>query len=145
MSICAIIIILVSIIAFASPTLPFRLHVRTRICYTVSTMEFEADKTTPTNGISDAERLAASTRRLELTPVHADISPDSLPDEVVATQHIVQGALGNIPTESEATTTQQPIQQQQPTATPKHRHLALATGVAATLAIASLTAVFYLA
>ena len=67
-------------------------------------MEFESGKTTEQlSGVTDAQRLEASTRQRTLEPVHQDLAPDDLPDEVIATQHLVQPAIGNIPIDSELT------------------------------------------
>ena len=76
-------------------------------------MEFESGKTVEQlSDVTDAQRLEASTRQRTLEPVHQDIFPDDLPDEVIATQHLVQPAIGNIPIDSELTSslgTQQQI------------------------------------
>ena len=76
-------------------------------------MEFESGKTTEQlSGVTDAQRLEASTRQRTLEPVHQDIVPDDLPDEVIATQHLMQPAIANIPIDSELTSslgTQQQI------------------------------------
>ena len=105
-------------------------------------MEFEPNNNTPqTASISDAERLAATTRRLELTPVHTDVKADELPDDVVATQHIVQGALGNIPNESEATNPAAAIRQPQQSPRRKSIHIALTAGI--TVAIIAAGASYY--
>lgn len=53
--------------------------------------------------ISDAQRMAASTRQVTIDPMHDDVAPDDLPDEQIATRHILQPAIGNIPTDSEHT------------------------------------------
>lgn len=53
--------------------------------------------------ISDAQRLAATTKQVTIDPVHEDVAPDDLPDEQIATQHILQPAIANIPTDSEHT------------------------------------------
>lgn len=67
-------------------------------------MEFESGKTVEQlSDVTDAQRLEASTRQRTLEPVHQDIFPDDLPDEVIATQHLVQPAIGNIPIDSELT------------------------------------------
>lgn len=76
-------------------------------------MEFESGKTAEQlSGVTDAQRLEASTRQRTLEPVHQGLAPDDLPDEVIATQHLVQPAIANIPIDSEFTSslgTQQQI------------------------------------
>ena len=67
-------------------------------------MEFETQR--PDEQLSDvteAARLEASTRQITLDPVHDDVVADDLPDEVIATQHLVQPAIGNISIDTELT------------------------------------------
>ena len=67
-------------------------------------MEFESGKANDQfNGITDAQRLEASTRQITLEPLHDDVAADDLPDEVIATQHLVQPAIANIPIDTELT------------------------------------------
>lgn len=41
-------------------------------------MEFDQSMADKSTDISDAQRMSATTKRLELTPIHTDISPESL-------------------------------------------------------------------
>ncbi len=100
-------------------------------------MEFDTNNTPPAGDISDAERLAASNRRLELTPLHMDVQADELPDDVIATQHIVQGATANIPNESEATNPSA-VKQPEPVGRKSHRS-ALVAGILVTAVTAGLS------
>lgn len=55
--------------------------------------------------IDAATRLAAATRQLTLSPVHANVIPDDIPDELLANQRIMQGPIANIPIDAEVTLT----------------------------------------
>lgn len=108
----------------------------------MSIMEFESGKTTEQlSGVTDAQRLEASTRQRTLEPVHQDLAPDDLPDEVIATQHLVQPAIGNIPIDSELTSsfgTQQRIDK-------KNHRFALAISLVAVGAVAGVSLLAFLA
>lgn len=53
--------------------------------------------------ISDAQRLAASSRVSNLAPLHSDVTADEDSPEMTVNQHILEGPLGNSPSETEAT------------------------------------------
>lgn len=47
-------------------------------------MEFETRSADASPEVSDTQRLAASARKIELTPLHADVAPDALAEDVPA-------------------------------------------------------------
>ncbi len=65
-------------------------------------MEFEANTQDKSPEVSDSVRLAASTRQVILQPIDEDVQVD-LPDDYVANQHILEGPIANISTDSEST------------------------------------------
>jgi len=67
-------------------------------------MEFETSSKEKTDGISDEMRLAASSRKTVITPIHEDIYADEESDELIATQHTLAPPIANIPSDTEATT-----------------------------------------
>lgn len=67
-------------------------------------MEFETPSKEKTDGISDEMRLAASSRKTVITPIHEDIYADEESDELIATQHTLAPPIANIPSDTEATT-----------------------------------------
>lgn len=66
-------------------------------------MEFETSSKEKTDGISDEMRLAASSRKTVITPIHEDIYADEESDELIATQHTLAPPIANIPSDTEAT------------------------------------------
>lgn len=63
-------------------------------------MEFEENKPT-----SDADRRLAEAKKLTLQPIHADITPDTLPDTELAAHHVNEPAIANISNDTEAAAT----------------------------------------
>lgn len=53
--------------------------------------------------ISDAQRLAASTRVSTLAPLHEGVTADEDSPEMTVNRHILDGPLGNSPSETETT------------------------------------------
>ena len=49
----------------------------------------------------DDARLLAQAKKLTLQPVHADVSPEDLPDSIVVAQHINGGAVANLDIDTE--------------------------------------------
>ena len=102
-------------------------------------MEFEtADNSTGTSGvfsdISDAQRLAASTRRVELEPLHTDVVPDDMSDEYIAGRHEIDAPVANAENDIEATHWSNP-QSTQNKLTPRHHMVALGLGIPIGLAL----------
>ncbi len=96
--------------------------------------------TTNVSGVTDAERLEASTRQVFIAPVHDDVVADDLPDEVIVTRHLVQPPIGNIPTDSELTTSssaQQHIDQ-------KNHRFALTVSLVTVAIVSGVSLVAYL-
>lgn len=58
----------------------------------------ELDTHTP---VSDDERRLAESKKLTLQPVHANVSPDDLPDAEIAAHHVNEPAIGNIESDTE--------------------------------------------
>ena len=58
----------------------------------------ELETNTP---VSDEARLLAQSKKLTLEPVHTDVTADEVPDAVVVGQHLAQGAIANIDTDTE--------------------------------------------
>ena len=77
-------------------------HARNMLLYKHMGEDFQST-TTNISGVTDAERLEASTRQVFIAPIHDDVIADDLPDEVIVTRHLVQPPIGNIPTDSELT------------------------------------------
>jgi hypothetical protein len=69
-------------------------------------MEFEKD-----TRASDADRRLAEAKKLTLEPLHADIAPEAEPEAEVVARHLADGALANIPIDTEQTST--PLQPSQ--------------------------------
>lgn len=59
-------------------------------------MEFE--DITP---VSDADRRLAEAKKLTLQPMHTNVAPDEEPSSVIASRHINEPAIANIPTDTE--------------------------------------------
>lgn len=53
-------------------------------------MEFETNTATP-----DDARLLAQAKKVTIAPIHTDVTPDDLPDSVIAAQHVNSGAIPN--------------------------------------------------
>ena len=66
-------------------------------------MEFETKKTDPATGISEIDRLTASTKQVTLTPIHTDVNADDMSDEYVVNQHILESPMANLETDTEVT------------------------------------------
>lgn len=60
------------------------------------TMEFEKDSK-PSQGVSDEERRLAESKKLQLTPIHADLAPDDDSDAEIAARHLAAPAIKNAP------------------------------------------------
>jgi hypothetical protein len=54
-------------------------------------MEFETNTAPP-----DDARLLAQAKKVTIAPVHSDVTPDDLPDSVIAAQHVNSGAIANV-------------------------------------------------
>ncbi len=61
-------------------------------------MEF--DNNTP---VSDEQRKLAETKRITLSPVHSDISPEARPDSEIVAHHLVEPPTPNASNDTEQT------------------------------------------
>lgn len=104
-------------------------------------MEFETSSKEKTDGISDEMRLAASSRKTVITPIHEDIYADEESDELIATQHTLAPPIANIPSDTEATTAYTDANTQVGQKTHK---LALIIGTCAGVVLIALATVFIL-
>ena len=104
-------------------------------------MEFETSSKEKTDGISDEMRLAASSRKTVITPIHEDIYADEESDELIATQHTLAPPIANIPSDTEATTAYTDANTQ---AGQKTHKLALIIGTCAGVVLIALATVFIL-
>jgi len=67
-------------------------------------MEFDSNNSGDKSpDISDEARMEASARQKNVNPIHDDVVADDLSDELIASQHIIQGPLANASNDSEAT------------------------------------------
>lgn len=67
-------------------------------------MEFETEnKGQQSDNVTDEARLAASSKRVTLSPLHAEIVPDSPAEEAAASHHVLEPPIGNIPSDQEST------------------------------------------
>mgnify|MGYP003529318568 CR=1 FL=1 len=66
-------------------------------------MEFETKTDSQSPEISDADRLRASTKTLQITPIHSSVVPDELEEDGTAIAHANGEALATIASESEDT------------------------------------------
>ncbi len=64
---------------------------------------------TPQPAISDADRFAASTKKILVQPLHDDVTPDELTEAEVANHHTAEPAIANSTFETEATIAKPPI------------------------------------
>lgn len=90
--------------------------------------------------IDDATRIAAATRQMIMSPLHSDIAPDDLSDDIVVNQHIIQPPIANVGTDTETTITSssQPADPFMSKQThPSHR-IALISSVAGMLVLGTL-------
>lgn len=70
-------------------------------------MEFENNSANPQSEISDAQRLAATTRKLAVSPLHSDIAPEALPSGTAADTFGSAVPAATIESESEDTSAYQ--------------------------------------
>ena len=106
-------------------------------------MEFETSSKEKTDGISDEMRLAASSRKTVITPIHEDIYADEESDELIATQHTLAPPIANIPSDTEATTAYTDANAQAGQNQKTHK-LALIIGTCAGVVLIALATVFIL-
>lgn len=68
-------------------------------------MEFEQDTTRSreTDDLTGHQHLYGETRSLTLEPLHDDISPDEMPDDYIANQHILRQPIANVGSDTEVT------------------------------------------
>lgn len=107
-------------------------------------MEFETSSKEKTDGISDEMRLAASSRKTVITPIHEDIYADEESDELIATQHTLAPPIANIPSDTEATTAYTDANTQAGQKTQKNHKLALIISACAGVVLIALATVFIL-
>ena len=107
-------------------------------------MEFETSSKEKTDGISDEMRLAASSRKTVITPIHEDIYADEESDELIATQHTLAPPIANIPSDTEATTAYTDANTQAGQKTKNTHKLALIVGTCAGVVLIALATVFIL-
>ena len=108
-------------------------------------MEFETSSKEKTDGvISDEMRLAASSRKTVIAPIHEDIYADEESDELIATQHTLAPPIANIPSDTEATTAYTDANTQAGQKTQKTHKLALISGTCAGVVLIALATVFIL-
>lgn len=107
-------------------------------------MEFETSSKEKTDDISDEMRLAASSRKTVITPIHEDIYADEESDELIATQHTLAPPIANIPSDTEATTAYTDANTQAGQKTQKTHKLALIIGTCAGVVLIALATVFIL-
>lgn len=107
-------------------------------------MEFETSSKEKTDGISDEMRLAASSRKTVIAPIHEDIYADEESDELIATQHTLAPPIANIPSDTEATTAYTDANTQAGQKTQKNHKLALIISACAGVVLIALATVFIL-
>lgn len=67
-------------------------------------MEFEtSNKGQQPGEITDEVRLAASSKRVTLSPLHTEVVPDEPADELTASHHVQEPPIGNIAIDQEST------------------------------------------
>jgi hypothetical protein len=72
--------------------------------------------------ITDEDRRLAESKKLTLDPIHTRVVVDDVPDEQIATNHLINPPIANAPNDTEQNS--QPIQPAsgaQETNTPQHR------------------------
>ena len=107
-------------------------------------MEFETSSKEKTDGISDEMRLAASSRKTVITPIHEDIYADAESDELIPTQNTLAPPIANIPSDTEATTAYTDANTQAGQKTQKTHKLALIVGTCAGVVLIALATAFIL-
>lgn len=107
-------------------------------------MEFETSSKEKIDGINDEMRLAASSRKTVITPIHEDIYADEESDELIATQHTLAPPIANIPSDTEATTAYTDASTQAGQKTQTTHKLALIIGTCAGVVLIALATVFIL-
>lgn len=68
-------------------------------------MEFETKTTDASPEISDMQRLAASTKRVAITPIHSNLTAEPVSDEDVEDVHVGDGLIPTISADTEDTST----------------------------------------
>lgn len=68
-------------------------------------MEFEKSTADKSAELSDAQRLSAAAKRIELTPLHQDVAPEALPSGAAADTFGSIAAVPTLAAESEDTST----------------------------------------
>lgn len=62
------------------------------------------DETTP-RPITDEDRRLAESKKLTLDPIHARVVTDDVPDDQIATNHLVNPPIANAPNDTEQNST----------------------------------------
>lgn len=84
-------------------------------------MEFDKETPDASPDISDADRLAASSRSITIQPLNDHVEVDAMSDEYIANQHILAGPIANIVSDREATVSTGLAQQASASVAPTHK------------------------
>ena len=101
-------------------------------------MDIGNDSQSNMASVSDDVRLEASNRKLVMTPVHDDISPDDLPDEVVALHNTMAPAIANAPSDTEVTVAGPSSSATAPSTSPSAHHMALYASLSVVLLLGTI-------
>ncbi len=66
-------------------------------------MELETESQPTSSDISDEMRLAAATKQVVVTPLHADVTPDAPSEASIVNKPVVDTPIANLPSDSETT------------------------------------------
>jgi hypothetical protein len=87
--------------------------------------------------ITDEDRRLAESKKLTLDPIHTRVVTDDVPDEQIATNHLVNPPIANAPNDTEQNSQpMRPVSSAQPTTAPQHYSLLWQKGAASLVILA---------